>query len=129
MRVLFTGGNGFIGKNIVPLLRQDHEVLAPSSSELDMRDANALRSFIDLHRIEAIVHSAAAGVSSAGADVFERNVRMSENVLSCAPFVGRIVLFGSGAEYDKSKPIVRARYELREREPGLLSAALDAVLG
>ena len=28
-----------------------------------------------------------------------------------------------------SKPIVRARYELREREPGLLSAALDAVLG
>jgi predicted GTPase len=28
-----------------------------------------------------------------------------------------------------SKPIVRARYELREREPGLLQAALDAVVG
>ena len=28
-----------------------------------------------------------------------------------------------------SKPIVRASYELREREPGRLRAALDAVLG
>lgn len=111
MRVLFTGGNGFIGKNIVPLLRHDHTVFAPPSADLDVLDAIALRSFISSYRIEVIVHAAAVGVSGPGSDVLERNVRMSENVLSCAPFVGRIVLFGSGAEYDKSKPIVRAREE------------------
>ncbi len=109
MRVLFTGGSGFIGRNILPILRVSHEILAPVASELDIQDADALRSFVQHHRIEAIVHAAAAGVSKSASDTLVRNTRMFESVAACAPLVRRIVLLGSGAEYDKSKPIVRAR--------------------
>jgi dTDP-4-dehydrorhamnose reductase len=60
MRVLVTGGSGFVGSNIVKVFRERHgaDVAAPSHAELDLTDAVAVRSAVEQHRPEAIVHSA-----------------------------------------------------------------------
>jgi dTDP-4-dehydrorhamnose reductase len=60
MRVLVTGGSGFVGSNIVKVFRERHgaDVVAPSHAELDLTDAVAVRSAVEQHRPEAIVHSA-----------------------------------------------------------------------
>ena len=33
MKVLFTGGSGFIGRNVIPILREKYEVIAPTRSK------------------------------------------------------------------------------------------------
>ena len=38
MRILLTGGGGFIGRNLNEHLSREHEVLAPSHSQLDLSD-------------------------------------------------------------------------------------------
>jgi dTDP-4-dehydrorhamnose reductase len=58
MRVLVTGGSGFVGSNIVEVLdRHDAEVLAPARAELDVTDAAAVNRYVEATRPEAIVHA------------------------------------------------------------------------
>lgn len=60
MRVLVTGGSGFVGSNIVKVFTERHgaDVVAPAHTELDLTDAAAVRSAVDEHQPDAIVHSA-----------------------------------------------------------------------
>ena len=58
-RLLITGGNGMVGRN----LREHHaseqwEVLAPSRTELDLTDFQAVRLWLSHHRPNAVIHAA-----------------------------------------------------------------------
>jgi uncharacterized protein YbjT (DUF2867 family) len=47
MRILVTGGSGVLGRVTVPLLRDSgHHVATPSSSELDLFDAEKVREAV-----------------------------------------------------------------------------------
>lgn len=54
MKILLTGGSGLLGRNLIPHLRE-HEVIAPSSIELDVSDA---LSFIPF-KCDLVIHCAA----------------------------------------------------------------------
>lgn len=60
MRVLVTGGSGFVGSNIVKVFSERHgaEVVTPSHAELDLADGVAVREAFEVHRPDAVVHSA-----------------------------------------------------------------------
>lgn len=61
MKVFLTGGNGNIGTAIRNLYQKNgHEVLAPSSKELDLSNITAIKDFFDIHghEFDAIVHCA-----------------------------------------------------------------------
>lgn len=57
--LLITGGGGMVGRNL-----RAHpdaagwKVLAPSSSELDLRDPKRLRSYLENNRPDAVIHAA-----------------------------------------------------------------------
>ncbi|HYI65845.1 MAG TPA: GDP-mannose 4,6-dehydratase [Candidatus Limnocylindrales bacterium] len=60
MRILITGGRGFVGRWLVAELEAaGHEVVAPSSSELDVRDESALRHRLADVGPDGVVHLAA----------------------------------------------------------------------
>jgi nucleoside-diphosphate-sugar epimerase len=59
MRILVTGGHGFIGKAAVEsLASQGHEVFAPRRSECDLLDATSRQELLDRTRPETLVHLA-----------------------------------------------------------------------
>ncbi len=59
MRVLVTGGGGFVGSNLVHVLRAaGDDVLAPSHAELELTDAVATQAYVREHAPDAIVHAA-----------------------------------------------------------------------
>jgi dTDP-4-dehydrorhamnose reductase len=59
VRVVVTGGSGFVGSNVVEVLaRHDAEVVAPDHAELDLTDAPAVARRVADLRPDAIVHAA-----------------------------------------------------------------------
>ena len=59
MRILITGGNGMVGKNILEHSKaSNYEILAPSSSELNLRHFDSVDKYIKQHKPDIIIHAA-----------------------------------------------------------------------
>ncbi len=104
MKLLITGGSGFIGRNLAEYFASGYAVSAPSSSELDLLDAVAVRNYLCAHRFDVIVHAATTRSNrrlGAPADMLDRNCRMFFNLVRNAGLFGRMIHFGSGPEYNR----------------------------
>jgi GDP-L-fucose synthase len=110
--VFITGGRGFIGRNLTEkLIEAGFRVLAPSSSELNLLDEQAVDEFMRRQPVDIIIHAAnkGGGRDTMGmADVVQINLRMFFNIAKHAVNVEKMIHFGSGAEYGKHKPIIMA---------------------
>lgn len=116
--VLITGAGptGVTGRFIREYLENDYVILAPSSKELDLTDDAAVRSYFDAHHIDFVVHCATcrSNISQTAHMVdeeLESNLRMYFALASQSEKFEKMVYLGSGAEYDKSRPIVNIKEE------------------
>jgi nucleoside-diphosphate-sugar epimerase len=116
-KVIITGGKGYIARNLVPLFEKGgYEVIAPSRQELDLLDQdNALEYVLD-QKPSILIHAAGKGGNrqrkDTWDDVFVPNMLMWESIQNIIqqPDVGidKVILFGSGAEFDRRVPISNA---------------------
>lgn len=105
MKLLITGGSGFVGRNLVEYLAPRYEVSAPSSAELNLLDAQAVRKYLCANRFDVIVHAATTRSNrrlAAPPDLLDRNCRMFFNLARNDGLFGRMIHFGSGAEYNRA---------------------------
>lgn len=110
--VLITGPNGFIGKNLIEQLNNKYNLLIPSRTELDLLDENLVNNYFKNHTIDVVIHTAAVGVSRTEElidSALFQNLRIFFNILKNKKHFKKMIYLGSGAEYDKSKPIVEVR--------------------
>lgn len=115
--ILLTGSGGFIGKNLKEYLSGKYNLLTPRSYELDLCDAAAVDEYFSAHEIDFIIHCGSTGGARGIADrdtTIEDNLAMVDNLLAAKREDARVILFGSGAMYDKS----RALHKVQESEIG-----------
>ncbi len=103
-KLLLTGGNGFIGKNIQEsFLAEKYDITAPRSFELDLTDTSAVDEFFRKHAFDAVIHAAAKPGHRNAKDktnLFYTNMRMFENLARHTDKFGKLINIGSGAVYD-----------------------------
>jgi UDP-glucose 4-epimerase len=102
MRILITGGSGFIGRNLKEQLAPTYEVLAPSSAELDLVQELLVRDYLHAHRPDVILHAAVGRANrrlGASPKLLDRNCRMFFNLTRHRGLFGKLIHFGSGAQY------------------------------
>jgi len=108
MRILLTGGGGFIGRHIADRLRSGHEVFAPTHAELDLADADAVRRWLAATRVDAVVHAAVKPAHRNAPDqtgIAEQNLRQFFSLVRSRASFGRFVVLTSGAVYGVQGPI------------------------
>jgi len=104
IRIFITGGSGFIGKNLVEALAGRYEIHAPASTELDLREENAVRRYLESNRFDVVVHTATTRSNrrlGAPCDILDRNCRMFFNLARNEHAFGKMIYLGSAAEYNR----------------------------
>ncbi|MFA5095785.1 MAG: NAD(P)-dependent oxidoreductase [Candidatus Omnitrophota bacterium] len=106
MKILITGGNGFIARNLSEGLAAEYEVVSRNSKELDLLEQEQVFDYIKPGRFDVVIHAATYDAaprhsSKDPARVLENNLRMFFNLARCGDYFGRMFYFGSGAEFDR----------------------------
>src|SRR3989344_476770 len=117
MKILITGGNGFIGKNLVEHLSKKYEVYAPSHNELELLDEESVDEFFKNNKFDVVIHTAVKGGSRklpSFPDMLKNNLKMFFNLLKNKDSYKKMIFIGSGSEYDKSRDI----REVKEEDSG-----------
>jgi len=104
MKVLVTGGSGFIGRNIKEsYLSQKYTIVAPTRAELDVTSDESIEAYFKKHSFDVLIHSAAKPGHRNAADhsnLLLTNARMIFNLLKYQNSFGKFINMGSGAIYD-----------------------------
>ena len=105
MKLLVTGGSGFLGRRTVEYLKSlGWQVLAPGHKELDITDFSAVREWFCQNMPEAVIHTAAVsdtGLCQQKPEWSETiNVTGSVNLArACREFGGKLVICSSDQVY------------------------------
>lgn len=116
MKILLTGGSGFVGRNVREYLeKKEYEVYAPTSKELNCLDELKVKEHLETNYYDIILHFAVYGDgidhTKDGTKILEYNLRIFSNFAKYARMYGKMIYTGSGAEYDKRYPIQMVKEE------------------
>jgi nucleoside-diphosphate-sugar epimerase len=118
MKVLITGGNGFVGRN-VSLKLKNCDVTTITRNEVDLCDSDQVHKFFKHKQFDVVVHTAVVGgkrLEKDGPEVVQNNLLMFYNLMNNRSKFNRLINIGSGSELDKRFPVDK-NTDLLERFP------------
>ena len=113
MRILITGGSGFIGKNIYEGMKNKHEIYAPTHREMDFTLFGEVADYVQKMKFDTVIHAATHNATrNTKVDlslVFRNNLKMFMNLYRLSTFYRRMFFFGSGAEFSSEHYIPKMK--------------------
>ncbi|MBE6467082.1 MAG: NAD-dependent epimerase/dehydratase family protein [Alphaproteobacteria bacterium] len=113
--IFISGADGFIGSHIKSYLLDNYTLFTPSITELDLLNKQEVANYFDKNKIDFIIHCAAMGVritpGATNDDVARPNIEMFNNLAEHTSDSCKMIILGSGAEYDKSTNITNVKEE------------------
>jgi UDP-glucose 4-epimerase len=117
MKILITGGNGYVGKSLYFALKNEYEVVKIGRADLDLTDSFAVMTYFTQRHFDVVIHCAVEGGSRLKSDsvsVLDNNLKMYYNLLSCKNKYGKFIHFGSGAEdFARDTPYGLSKYVIK----------------
>jgi len=115
-KILITGGNGFIARNLFERLKEDYNLISLNSKELNLLDSAKVFDYIKSGKFDVVVHAATYDAAPKyskkdPAKVLENNLRMFFNLTRCKDYFGKMIYFGSGAEFGRENWLPRMKEE------------------
>ncbi len=108
IKIFLTGGSSFIGKNILEQLEKKYNFIAPSRKELNLVDTQKVFAYLANIKVDLVLHLANTGGNRKQInlpDVAYNNLLIYYNLIKAKSLYNRLIVLGSGAEYDKRDPI------------------------
>ncbi len=99
MKVLLTGGSGFVGMRIVKRYQEEHDFVVPSHGEMDITSEASCLQYMDEVKPELVIHLAAisnmATCEKNPEDSYQVNLLGAMNVANACKSVGAKMIFAS----------------------------------
>lgn len=120
-KVLFTGGSGLVGKNVLPIMEKYHNIVAPTRQELDLKDTMAVERYVKSGGFDVVIHSANPNPVKSGAydsqeSMLEDSLRIFMNFYRCRKYFKKLIYLGSGAECAKTAEISNISEDISRRD-------------
>lgn len=116
MKILITGGNGYIAKSLYNVLKDKYNITCITRQDFDLTDSTETLKFFSNKYFDVVIHTAVVGGSRLkpeDSSIMDQNLQMYYNLLACENMYDKFIHFGSGAEihldtpYGWSKNIIR----------------------
>ncbi|PKL19069.1 MAG: epimerase [Spirochaetae bacterium HGW-Spirochaetae-5] len=115
MKILVTGGSGFIGRNIrESYLNEKYTIVTPSHRDFELTDQEAVDEHFKRNQYDAVIHGAGKPGHRNAKDPFGilyNNSRMFFNLIRNADSFGKLIIIGSGAAYDMRNYVPKMKEE------------------
>lgn len=116
-KIAIMGARGFVGKALTDHLQKQYTVFPITRNDFSLLDEEKIREFFEKEKIDVVFHCANQGGSrktgydEAAPDVIGNNLKMFFNVERCLRDGMKLVNFGSGAQYNKARDLVKIKEE------------------
>ena len=106
IKILITGGHGFIAQSLLRDFKNKYDVTCLGRDKLDLLDSEQVWQHITEGNFDVIIHGATYDAAPAfttkdSSRVLENNLKMFFNIARCNKFFGKMLYFGSGAEFGR----------------------------
>jgi len=116
MKILITGGNGYVAKSICDNIKNEHDLTVITRKNFDLTDYDTTCEFFHHREFDVVLHTAIVGGSRLYQDdsaVMEKNLAMYNNLRVNRHQFKKLITFGSGAEmYHGDTPYSNSKREI-----------------
>jgi GDP-L-fucose synthase len=101
MRILITGGNGYIAKSLYNAFKDRYNVTCITRQDFDLTNQFETSKYFSNKYFDIVIHCAVSGGNRLKQETWEdmdSNLKMYYNLLNCKSQFKKLIHFGSGAE-------------------------------